>query len=80
MKEGSRFKGPFRYDDYGNKIWMASEKGGETPVLDIRAWGYLTGMGGGALGLSRDEAISQQEEFANRIVGLLNKDAGHGRS
>lgn len=54
-------KGPWRCDDDADKIWAPSEKGGETFILDVRGWGYLTGKGSGALGLPHDLAISMQK-------------------
>ena len=42
--------------------------GGETPICDIRGWGYLTGQGHGALGLSEKEAIAVQRAIADYIA------------
>ncbi|MHB8287115.1 MAG: hypothetical protein ACYDD1_20900 [Caulobacteraceae bacterium] len=50
----------------GTMIFAPSLKGGETRVADLRGWGYLTGRGHGALGLSEDQAIAAQN-----IVGRL---------
>jgi hypothetical protein len=55
--------------------------GGETPVCEIRGWGYLTGQGHGALGLSEAEAIALQRALAAyiaaanpaRILALLDE-------
>lgn len=40
------------------------------PILRIRGWGYLTGVGG--LHLSEDEAIRIQNEFGDYIIKQLN--------
>jgi len=45
----------------GLGIWAPSARGGETKILDVRGWGYLTGLGHGALGLPEDQAIAIQE-------------------
>jgi len=42
------------------------------PILCIRGWGYLTGIGG--LHLSEEEAIRIQDEFGDYIVEQLNKN------
>lgn len=41
------------------------------PILLIRGWGYLTGIGG--LHLSDEEAIKIQDEFGDYIIEQLNK-------
>lgn len=45
-------------------------KGLELPILRIRGWGHLTGVGG--LHLSEDEAIRIQNEFGDYIIKQLN--------
>ncbi len=55
--------------------------GGETPICEIRGWGYLTGKGHGSLGLSEAEAIAVQRTLAAyiaaanpaRILALLDE-------
>ena len=42
------------------------------PILQIRGWGYLTGIGG--LHLPQEEAIRIQDEFGDYIVEQLNKN------
>lgn len=42
------------------------------PILRIRGWGYLTGIGG--LHLDHEEAIRIQNEFGDYIVDQLNKN------
>lgn len=60
--------GPWRvhYSESGQAwdIWAPSAKGGETKLFDVRGWGYLTGKGHGALGLSPDDAVKVQAEWA----------------
>ena len=65
----SPFKGP--YFHMHGKIWMPSAKGGDTFVLDVRGWGYLTGRGG-ALGLDEDEAAKIQDAFGDKVAAALN--------
>lgn len=42
------------------------------PILRIRGWGHLTGIGG--LHLSEEEAVRIQDEFGDYIVEQLNKN------
>lgn len=67
---GKVFRGPFKH--VMGKIWMPSAKGGDTFVLDVRGWGYLTGRGGGALGLGEDEAMKLQDAFGDMVAAALN--------
>ena len=63
----------FKYKFYQEGIEIYSDnptfKG---PILRIRGWGYLTGIGG--LHLSQEEAIKIQNEFGDYIVEQLNKN------
>jgi len=65
------FTPPFHYDDFGGQI--ADSRG--TRMLDIRGWGYLTGTGHMALGLSEGEATKAQDQIAKSTVAALNKYA-----
>jgi len=68
-----RLHGPFKTDDFASYIYGSNDKiGGDNPVLEIRGWGYLTGNGHGALGLSHAEAVSEQKRFASFVVDALN--------
>ena len=63
----------FKYKFYQEGIEIYSDNPifeGE-PVLLIRGWGYLTGVGG--LHLPQEEAIRIQDEFGDYIVEQLNK-------
>lgn len=62
------FNGPWKVGPYASDVWAPSAKGGDTKVCDIRAWGYLTGKGAGALGLSDDEAVAIQTANARLIA------------
>lgn len=65
--------GPYGTDAFGCKIYATTAKGGEwTSCLDVRGWGYLTGCGHGALGLSQAEATQEQARFAAWVVESLN--------
>jgi hypothetical protein len=66
---------PWSVDQHGLGIWCASLKGGETKIIDIRGWGYLTGQGHGALGLSGTEAMAIQKSIAERVVRAVNDEA-----
>ena len=64
----------FKHKFYREGIEIHSEnpifKG--KPILLIRGWGYLTGVGG--LHLSQEEAVKIQNEFGDYIVEQLNKN------
>lgn len=59
-------------DGFGLQIWGDSFKGGRTHVLDVRGWGYLTGGGHGALGLSEDDGIAAQRAIQAYVVAAWN--------
>jgi len=59
-------------DSYGLQVWGESLKGGDTHVIDIRGWGYLTGGGHGALGLSEADGIAAQRAVQAYIVAAWN--------
>ena len=64
----------FKHKFYREGIEIYSENPifqGE-PVLLIRGWGYLTGLGG--LHLPQEEAIKIQNAFGDYIVEQLNKN------
>lgn len=69
MSEAKHTPGPWK-PGYRllNVVAENAKIGGETPVCDIRGWGYLTGKGHGALGLSQEEAVAIQTANANLIA------------
>lgn len=64
-----QFKGPF----YGSKMGkiFCRTRCGDTTVLDVRGWGFLTGKGGG-LAMGEDDAVKVQEAFEEWVVDALN--------
>jgi hypothetical protein len=52
------------------KVFIAT-KCGDTNVLDVRGWGWLTGRGGG-LAMNEDEAAKVQDQFEEWVVAALN--------
>lgn len=53
----------------GSDIGCENEKiGGFAKLLDIRGWGYLTGTGHGALGLSQDEGAVVQRLYSQHVI------------
>jgi hypothetical protein len=58
--------------EHGRMIFGQSKKGGGAHVLDIRGWGYLTGKGGGALGLCEEQAIEAQKAIEAYVVAAWN--------
>lgn len=65
---------PYRYCALSNKVWGRDHHGSETPVCDIRGWGYLTGRGGG-LALDSAVAIEVQKRTGEAIAAGLNRRA-----
>ena len=51
----------------GTEVWFD-----DTKVMLIRGWGMLHATGNGGYGLSKEEAIKIQDEFAEYIVNTLN--------
>jgi hypothetical protein len=67
---------PWRVCPHTDSVYADAEKG-HMKICDIRGWGYLTGKGGGALGLSEDEAIAIQKANAAHIVKCVNAHEAH---
>jgi hypothetical protein len=65
---------PYRFCALSNKVFGRDHHGGETPVCDVRGWGYLTGKGGG-LGLDDLAAIEVQKRTGEAIATALNTRA-----
>jgi len=67
--------GPWFHDDMGLFVWNGTEDVMRMHIADIRGWGYLTGKGHGALGISRDKAVEIQVANAafisNSITDVL---------
>lgn len=59
------------YYDGGNAhavIWYGTEQRQTSQMANIRGWGYLTGGGGCALGLSNEEAARRQDAVGELFV------------
>lgn len=56
---------------YG-KLWGGSLKGGDTHILDIRGWGYFTGGGHGALGLTEEQGSQAFKEVSEYVANAWN--------
>jgi len=65
---GKHMPGPWKVGYNAMDVVAPSLKGGDAKVCDIRGWGYLTGKGHGALGMSEAEAIAIQEANARLIA------------
>ncbi len=63
---------PWRMDPTLHDIYADNVPKGPMKVADIRGWGYLTGKGHGALGLSYDEGVAVQAANAAFIVKAVN--------
>ena len=65
---------PFTFEQrLGKVVGVNAKIGGMNPVIDIRSWGYLTGQGHGALGLTQHDAAAEQDAFGELVAELLNK-------
>ena len=64
-----RFKNQFYRE--GIHIYSKAPELKDTPILRIRGWGYLTGVGG--CHLDYETATQIQDEFGDFIVEQLNK-------
>lgn len=51
----------------GTEVWF-----GDMKIMIIRGWGMLCGTGNSCYGLSEEEAIKIQDEFAQYVVDTLN--------
>lgn len=75
---------PFSYGSPWPKTWLMSAtaaKGDQVHVADLRGWGYLTGTGQGALGLSEAEGIAVQDAMGRVMAAALNEYFDrHGKS
>lgn len=61
--------GPWRVGYRSLHILADNAKaGGDAMICDIRGWGYLTGKGHGALGLSPEQAAEIQDANARLIA------------
>lgn len=67
------FKPPFRHES--GLILCRGTKEGDSIVLDVRGWGYLTGKGCGAHGMTDYAAISVQDQFGEWVAHALNESA-----
>lgn len=56
--------GPWRLGHGGTIVCTNAKIGGEAKLFDVRGWGYLTGGGHGALGLSYEEGAKVQDRMA----------------
>ena len=68
MNSFAPWKPPFRYHADGQ--WIEDSNGQR--MLDVRGWGYLTGMGSEALGIGYDDAVKIQNAIGQLTVQLLN--------
>jgi len=59
---------PGEWSSQNGYIWSDSLKGGQATPCMVRGWGYLTGGGHGALGLTDDEALRIQAEVGRLIA------------
>jgi hypothetical protein len=51
----------------GTEVWFDDDR-----VMLIRGWGMLHATGNGGYGLSEEEAVKIQDEFAKYVVDVLN--------
>lgn len=65
---GQHMPGPWQVGFHAMDVVAPSKKGGHAKVCDIRGWGYLTGKGHGALGLTEEEGYAIQQANAALIA------------
>ena len=74
------FEGPFTFDDEGTFIFgTGNKKSGPqimAEVVELRGWGYLTGMRNG---LSENDGIEVQKQIQAVICAALNAEWEKGR-
>lgn len=64
---------PWSVEPHSFSIYASHVTKKQSPrVADMRGWGYLTGKGDGALGLSDDDGIRAQKANAELIVKAVN--------
>jgi hypothetical protein len=61
---------PFKYDNMGG--FIIDSDGNK--ILSLQGWGYLTGKGAGALGLTDESAVKLMDAFARWVVLRLNAE------
>lgn len=59
----------------GNIVTDNAKIGGDALLFDIRGWGYFTGNGHGALGMSHEAAADQQKANGDFVVAFQPKAA-----
>ena len=69
---GAAFGGEWRFDPINYTVYAHDVPKGPARVADMRGWGYLTGGGHGALGLSETEAWAIQKANASLICVAVN--------
>ena len=62
---------PFRYEPLGPAIF---DHFGHK-ILDLRGWGFLTGLGGGAMHFEEQVAAEIQNKLGKRLAALMTADA-----
>lgn len=58
---------PNWYIKNGTEIWYGDDR-----VMLVRGWSMLHAKGNGGYGLSEEEAIKIQDEFAKYVIDVLN--------
>lgn len=66
------FKGDLRLSPFKTNLLSDSPKGGDVKLFDVRGWGFYTGKGHGALGLSETEARAKQDANADFAAAAWN--------
>lgn len=66
------FPTPWRVCPDALHIYADNVPKGPARIADLRGWGYLTGKGHGALGLTHDEGTAVQKANADFIVKAVN--------
>lgn len=77
MKAEEFLKGKFKYDNYGQYIWLVQPNGHHQKIADLRGWGAIQN-----LFVNKDRAIDIksaekfQDELGEWLVTALNEKLG----
>jgi hypothetical protein len=74
MKIDDFLKGEFKYDNYGQYIWLVKPDGNMQKIADLRGWGAIQNLFKDKAGkIDMDEAGKFQDEIGQWIADALNE-------
>ena len=67
-------KGKFKYDNYGQYIWLVQPDGNHQKIADLRGWGAIQNLFKDKSGkIDMEEAAKFQDTLGEWIVDTLNE-------